>query len=123
MLFATDFSIISKEELRKVKTMELKLTHEKPDEPTDKRDEATKTWSNDDVQQPILFENVQLPQIENVQLPQIEMSSHLELKMSRNLKLKMCSYLKLKMNSFLKLKMSNHLELKIFRNLKLKMCC
>ena len=51
MLFATDFSIISKEELRKVKTMELKLTHEKPDEPTDKRDEATKTSSNDDVQQ------------------------------------------------------------------------
>ena len=54
--------------------MELKLIHEKPaaDEPTDKRDEATKTWSNDDVQQPILFENMQLPQIENVQPPQIE---------------------------------------------------
>ena len=115
MYFATDLSICSREELRKVKTMERKFTHEKPDEPNDKRDEATQTWSNDDVQQPILFENVQLPQIENVQLPQIEMSSHLELKM--------CSYLKLKMNSFLKLKMSNHLELKIFRNLKLKMCC
>ena len=44
MFFATDFSILSREELRKVKTMELKLTHEKPDEPTDKRDEATQTW-------------------------------------------------------------------------------
>ena len=58
MFFATDFSIFSREELRKVKTMELKLTHEKPYEPTDKRDEATKTWYNDDVQQSILFENV-----------------------------------------------------------------
>ena len=43
MFFATDFSIFSREELRKVKTMELKLTDEKPDEPTDKRDEATQT--------------------------------------------------------------------------------
>jgi hypothetical protein len=43
MFFATDFSIFSRDELRKVKTMELKLTHEKPDEPTVKRDEATKT--------------------------------------------------------------------------------
>ena len=60
--------------------MELKLTHEQPDEPTVKRDEATKIWSNADAQQPILFENVQLPQIENEQLPQIEISSYLKLK-------------------------------------------
>jgi hypothetical protein len=54
--------------------MELKYTHEIPaaDEPIDKRDEATKTLSDDDVQQPFLFENVQLPQLENVQPPQIE---------------------------------------------------
>ena len=39
------FPFFSREELRKVYTMELKLIHEKPaaDEPTDKRDEATKT--------------------------------------------------------------------------------
>ena len=50
------------------------MTHENPteDEPTNKRDEATKALSDDDVQQPILFENVQLPQIENIQSPQIE---------------------------------------------------
>ena len=101
MFFATDFSIFSRDELRKVKTMELKLTHEKPDEPTVKRDEATKTWSNDDVQQPILFKNVQLPQIENVQLPQIEnvqppRTENVQKPQIKNVQL---SYLKLKMCS------------------------
>jgi phage replication-related protein YjqB (UPF0714/DUF867 family) len=43
VFFATDFSIFSREKLRKVKTRELKLTNENPDEPTDKRDEAAKT--------------------------------------------------------------------------------
>ena len=54
--------------------MELKYTHEIPaaDEPIDKR--VTKALSDNDVQHPFLFENVQLqlPQLENVQPPQIE---------------------------------------------------
>jgi hypothetical protein len=74
--FANVFSVISREECRKVKAMELKYTHEIPaaDEPIDKRVEATKALSDNDVQHPFLFENVQLqlPQLENVQPPQIE---------------------------------------------------
>jgi hypothetical protein len=72
--FANVFSVISREECRKVKAMELKYTHEIPaaDEPIDKR--VTKALSDNDVQHPFLFENVQLqlPQLENVQPPQIE---------------------------------------------------
>jgi CO dehydrogenase/acetyl-CoA synthase beta subunit len=54
--FANDFTFFSREELRKINSMELKLTHENPtaDEPTNKRDEATKALSDDDVQQPIV---------------------------------------------------------------------
>jgi hypothetical protein len=73
-IFANVFSVISREECRKVKAMELKYTHEIPaaDEPIDKR--VTKALSDNDVQHPFLFENVQLqlPQLENVQPPQIE---------------------------------------------------
>jgi hypothetical protein len=54
--FANDFTFFSREELRKINLMELKLTHENPtaDEPTNKTDEATKALSDDDVQQPIV---------------------------------------------------------------------